>query len=113
MGSLGFWRKWERQSLESRMRAPDRFVHPRIKALTVLIVDDSAFMRKVTRDILIAIGVTKILEAPDGAAGLEAARDNLPGLIIVDWEMPLIDGAQFVKMVRSPGEFPIPEVPII
>jgi two-component system, chemotaxis family, chemotaxis protein CheY len=33
--------------------------------------------------------------------------------VIVDWEMPNIDGAQFVRMVRSPGTFPVPDVPII
>gem|GEM_PF-1987654 len=33
--------------------------------------------------------------------------------MIVDWEMPLIDGAQFVRMVRSPLDFPAPDVPII
>ena len=33
--------------------------------------------------------------------------------MIVDWEMPNIDGAEFVRMVRSPGTFPMPDVPII
>jgi DNA-binding response OmpR family regulator len=95
------------------MQTTNRFVDPRIATLKVLVVDDEPYMRKVTKTILGAIGVKKILEAADGATGLEMARDNLPGLIIVDWEMPLIDGAQFVKMVRTPGDFPIPEVPII
>ena len=54
-----------------------------------------------------------VFEAPDGAAGLEAHPCNNPDLVIVDWEMPMIDGAQFVRMVRSPGEFPVPDVPII
>jgi two-component system chemotaxis response regulator CheY len=95
------------------MQTTSRFVEPRIAALKVLVVDDEPYMRKVTKTILGAIGVKKILEAEDGAAGLELARMHLPGLIIVDWEMPLIDGAQFVQMVRTPGDFPIPEVPII
>ena len=38
---------------------------------------------------------------------------NNPDLVIVDWEMPLIDGAEFVRIVRSPGEFPVPDMPII
>ena len=54
-----------------------------------------------------------VFEAADGVAGLEAIRQNNPDLVIVDWEMPMIDGAQFVRMVRSPGEFPMPDVPII
>ena len=90
-----------------------RPVSPRIQALKVLIVDDEHYMRKVTRTILAAIGVRTILEAPDGMAGLELARTQLPHLLIIDWEMPVIDGAQLVRMIRTPGEFPAPDVPII
>jgi DNA-binding response OmpR family regulator len=46
-------------------------------------------------------------------AGLELARAQLPHLLIIDWEMPVIDGAQLVRMIRTPGEFPAPDVPII
>src|SRR6201995_2044542 len=88
-------------------------ISPRVATTKILIVDDEHYMRKVTRTILTAIGVKTIMEAPDAMAGLETARNNCPDLIIVDWEMPLIDGAQFVRMVRSPGDFPAPETPII
>lgn len=91
----------------------NRTVSPRIQALKVLVIDDEQYMRKVTRTILTAIGVKTVLEAPDGMTGLEIARTQLPHLIIVDWEMPLIDGAQLVRMIRTPGEFPVPDVPII
>jgi two-component system chemotaxis response regulator CheY len=65
------------------------------------------------RTMLNAIGVKTVFEAPDGAAGLEALRVNNPDIVIVDWEMPMIDGAQFVRIVRTPGEFPVPDIPII
>jgi two-component system chemotaxis response regulator CheY len=90
-----------------------RMLQPRIEALKVLVVDDDHYMRKVIRTMLNAIGVKTVFEAPDGATGLESIKQNDPGLVIVDWEMPLIDGAQFVRLVRSPGEFPMPDVPII
>src|SRR5258708_22628278 len=90
-----------------------RPVNPRLQALKVLIVDDEHYMRKVTRTILTAIGVKTILEAPDGMAGLELARTQVPHLLIIDGEMPVIDGAQLVRMIRTPGEFPAPDVPII
>jgi two-component system chemotaxis response regulator CheY len=90
-----------------------RPVSPRIQALKVLVIDDEHYMRKVTRTILTAIGVKTIIEAPDGMAGLELARTQLPHLIIIDWQMPVIDGAQLVRMIRTPGEFPAPDVPII
>ncbi len=90
-----------------------RPIHPRIKALKVLVIDDEPYMRKVTRTILMAIGVKTILEASDGAAGLDLARAALPDLLIIDWEMPLIDGPELVRMIRMPGRFPIPDIPII
>src|SRR3954447_6479012 len=91
----------------------NRPVSPRIQALKVLIVDDEHYMRKVTRTILTAIGVKTIIEAPDGMSGLELARTQLPHLIIIDWEMPAIDGAQLVRMIRTPGEFPPRAAPFI
>jgi DNA-binding response OmpR family regulator len=90
-----------------------KLLQPQIAALRVLVVDDDHHMRKVVRTMLAAIGVTKVFEAGDGAAGLDAIRQNTPDLVIVDWEMPNIDGAQFVRMVRSPDTFPVPDIPII
>ena len=54
-----------------------------------------------------------IHEAGDGIAGLEAIRMFAPDLVILDWEMPLLNGAELVRIVRSPGVFPVPDVPII
>jgi two-component system, chemotaxis family, chemotaxis protein CheY len=90
-----------------------RMLQPRIEALKVSVVAASPHTRKVVRTMLNAIGVKTVFEAPDGASGLEALRVNNPDIVIVDWEMPMIDGAQFVRMVRSPGEFPVPDIPII
>lgn len=90
-----------------------KMLQPRIEALRVLVVDDDPYMRKVVRTMLNAIGVRTVYEAADGVAGLDALRQNNPNLVIVDWEMPRLDGAQFIRTVRSPGEFPVPDVPII
>jgi two-component system chemotaxis response regulator CheY len=91
----------------------NRPINPRVQALKVLVIDDEPYMRKVTRTILTAIGVKTIMEASDGASGLEMARAQLPDLMIIDWEMPLIDGPQLIRMIRTPGDFPAPETPII
>jgi DNA-binding response OmpR family regulator len=90
-----------------------KLLQPQIEALKVLVVDDDHYMRKVVRTMLLAIGVKTVYEAADGTEGLELLRKVMPDLVIVDWEMPMIDGAQFVRMVRSPGDFPMPDVPII
>lgn len=85
----------------------------RFAACKVLIVDDEHYMRKVVRTLLMSVGVRTIYEAPDGPAGLEMIRNVMPDIVILDWEMPGLDGAGFVRMVRSPATFPIPDVPII
>jgi two-component system, chemotaxis family, chemotaxis protein CheY len=82
-------------------------------AAKVLVVDDDLYMRKVVRMLLLSIGVRQIFEAPDGPSGLDAIRNRAPDVVILDWEMPGLDGAALVRMVRSPATFPYPDVPII
>jgi two-component system, chemotaxis family, chemotaxis protein CheY len=84
-----------------------------IESLRIVVIDDDPHMRKVVRTMLASIGARKTYEASDAMAGLGLIRDHAPDLVIVDWEMPTIDGAKFVRMVRSPGDFPLPDVPII
>jgi two-component system, chemotaxis family, chemotaxis protein CheY len=84
-----------------------------VHSLTVLIVEDNQYMRKMVRTLLMNVGVKNIYEAVDGIAGLEAIRTVGPDIVIVDWEMPLLNGAELVRIVRSPGVFPMPDVPII
>jgi YesN/AraC family two-component response regulator len=79
----------------------------------VLIVDDEYYSRKVIRTLLNAIGVSNVHEAENGPAGLEIIRAVSPDVALVDWEMPGMDGAAFVKTVRSPNSFPLPNIPII
>lgn len=108
----------------ARLAAPGRLWVPmdsklnkqlraQIETLKIVVVDDDPNMRKVVRTMLAAIGARRVFEASDAMAGLEAIRNHVADLVIVDWEMPEIDGAKFVRMVRSPGEFPLPDVPII
>ena len=92
---------------------PARYVEFQIHQLIVLVVDDNAFMRKMVRSLLTNIGVRKVYEASDGIAGLEVIRAASPDIVILDWEMPLLNGAELVRIVRSPGVFPVPDVPII
>lgn len=84
-----------------------------IGTLAVLVVDDNPHTRKLVRSLLLHIGVKEVFEAADGIAGLEAIRIVGPELVILDWELPLLNGTEFVRIVRSPGVFPRPDVPII
>jgi DNA-binding response OmpR family regulator len=40
-------------------------------------------------------------------------RSAAPDIVVLDWEMPLLNGAELVRIVRSPGVFPYPDIPII
>jgi DNA-binding NarL/FixJ family response regulator len=59
---------------------------------TVLIVDDHADFRAFARTLLEAGGFEVVGEAPDGASALSAARTLKPGLVLLDVQLPDIDG---------------------
>ena len=84
-----------------------------LQGVKVLVVDDEFYSRKVARTLLMAMGITNIYDADSGAKGLESLRAIAPDVVLVDWEMPVMDGAAFSKAVRNPGGFPYPNVPII
>ncbi len=84
-----------------------------IQQLAVVLVDDSQFMRNVIRGLLATIGVKNVHEAADGITALDLIRDVLPDVVLLDWEMPLLSGPELVRIVRSPGVFPTPDLPII
>ena len=85
----------------------------RFAAAKIVVVDDEHYMRKVVRTMLLSIGVQNIYDAPDGEAGLALIRKVAPDVVILDWQMPGLDGPSFVRVVRSPATFPYPNVPII
>ena len=84
-----------------------------IASTRVLVIDDDLYMRKVIRSLLLAIGIKNVNEASNGSQGLDGICSVLPDVAILDWEMPDINGAEFMRLVRSPATFPLPSVPII
>lgn len=91
----------------------NRKVDQLLASVDVLVVDDNQFMRKLVRNILINIGVKTIFEAPDGLSGLEAIRQHGPDIVILDWEMPMLNGGELMRIVRNPAAFPVHDVPVI
>jgi CheY-like chemotaxis protein len=104
-----------RRDMASRQsnRRSKKDVADLIQSLCVLVVDDNQYMRKMIRNLLVNCGIKDIYEAADGIAALDTIRTVGPDVVILDWEMPLLSGAELVRIVRSPGVFPMPDVPII
>ncbi|MBR1206148.1 MULTISPECIES: PleD family two-component system response regulator [unclassified Bradyrhizobium] len=70
---------------------------------TCLVVDDSGVVRKIARRILEGMEFT-VIEAEDGAVALEACKQALPDAVLLDWNMPVMDGFEFlVQLRRMPG----------
>ena len=67
-----------------------------------LVVDDSRVMRKVISNILrTGLGIETILEAEHGVEGLERLKESDVDLIVSDWNMPKMNGLEFVRHVRE------------
>ena len=84
-----------------------------IQGLNILIVDNNAYMRRLTRLMLTNLGAKSVFEAVDGLAALETIRTCDPDVMLLDWDMPILDGMEVIRIVRSPGVFPRPNLPII
>jgi two-component system chemotaxis response regulator CheY len=67
---------------------------------TCLVVDDSRVVRKVARRILESNGFD-VKEAADGQLALDACRAELPDCILLDWNMPVMDGLTFLQALRK------------
>lgn len=68
-----------------------------------LIVDDSLIVRLVARKAIEALGFD-IRESVDGRAALEACGKSMPDAVLVDWNMPVMNGIDFLKGLRGmPG----------
>lgn len=66
---------------------------------TCLIVDDSRVIRKVARRILEDLGFD-VSEASDGAEALAACRAEMPDAVLLDWNMPVMNGLEFLRSLR-------------
>lgn len=81
--------------------------------LRFLIVEDNAHMRRVVRALIHGFGAREVLEAEDGASGLELFQANLPDIVVTDWYMPIFSGIELTRMMRNQDSSANPTVPII
>ena len=69
--------------------------------MRILLIDDSKTMRNIQKSVLTQLGYTEIEEACDGVDALSKVGAFQPELILVDWNMPNMDGLTFVKTFRQ------------
>ena len=67
---------------------------------TCLVVDDSSVIRKVARRILEGLDF-QIIEAEDGEKALEICKRGLPDAVLLDWNMPVMNGIDFLRALRQ------------
>jgi len=65
-----------------------------------LVVDDSSVVRKVARRILEDLDYI-IEEAEDGQEAFDKCRQEMPDAILLDWQMPVMSGLDFLKLLRA------------
>ena len=74
---------------------------------TCLIVDDSRVVRKIARQILEDLGIS-CKEAEDGQEAFDSCMVKMPEIILLDWNMPVMSGIDFLRKLRQTpnGDFP-------
>jgi two-component system, chemotaxis family, chemotaxis protein CheY len=86
---------------------------PTFPDLAALIVDESLYIRRIIRDMLLRVGIKRLLEAPDGAEALGMLSELKPDIVILDWDLAILSGEEFIRLARAPDTSPAPTIPII
>jgi two-component system chemotaxis response regulator CheY len=76
---------------------------------TCLVVDDSGVVRKVARRIVEGMEF-QVIEAEDGSKALDVCKQALPDAVLLDWNMPVMDGLEFLTHLRSLPGGDVPKV---
>jgi two-component system, chemotaxis family, chemotaxis protein CheY len=75
----------------------------------ILVVDDSSTMRRIVVNTIKRLEIENVFEAEDGLKGLEIFNNNKIDVILTDWNMPIMNGLEFVIAIRKIN----PDIPII
>jgi CheY-like chemotaxis protein len=86
----------------------DDAVGARSSGATILVIDDDSDVRAFLADSLQSLGYS-VVEAEDGEGGLEVLREKSPDLVLLDYAMPGMNGAEVARIVRGRH----PDLPIV
>jgi two-component system cell cycle response regulator DivK len=76
----------------------------------ILVIEDTEDNRQIVRDLLTSVGY-EIIEAADGAEGVAMAQSDRPDLILMDIQLPQMDGYEAARRIRAVPD--LAKVPII
>lgn len=69
--------------------------------MKIMLVDDSRTIRNIQKNVLKQLGHEDVIEAADGVEALEKYKADKPDLMLVDWNMPRMDGITLIKKIRE------------
>jgi two-component system, chemotaxis family, chemotaxis protein CheY len=69
--------------------------------MKILLVDDSRTIRNIQKHVLAQLGYTDFAEASNGSEALEQIGASRPDLVLIDWNMPTMDGITLVRRIRE------------
>ena len=69
--------------------------------MKIMLVDDSRTIRNIQKKTLAQLGHTDVAEAADGVEALSLYKESQPDLMLIDWNMPNMDGITLVKTIRQ------------
>lgn len=72
--------------------------------IKVLVVDDMSTMRRIVKNVLRQIGFSDIIEAENGQDALTKLKAGGFGLVVSDWNMPVMQGIELLRAVRADAE---------
>lgn len=84
-----------------------------LERVRFLVVDDNAHMINIVKTILRGFGATQIFEAKDATDAFHRLKHDAIDIVITDYQMEVLDGIEFVKLVRNSSDSPNRYVPII
>jgi signal transduction histidine kinase/CheY-like chemotaxis protein len=104
-----FWMEFEAPRTEAAK--PKRLVDKELSGIRILLVEDNATNRLMARTMLTSLGA-EVLEAENGLAGLEAVNTGTFDIVLMDIQMPIMDGVSATRAIRALEE-PKASIPII
>ncbi len=79
--------------------------------LKVLVVDDMSTMRRIVKNVLKQIGYSDIVEAENGEEALKKLKGGGVGLVVSDWNMPVMSGIDLLRAIRADPE--LKDIPVL